>query len=636
MKTTPCILLALALNNLTPAEQAAVDSTQETGDSGIVSMDRIIVTATRTQKKQEDLSSSVSIVDSDDIEALNPASSTDILGSLPGITIHKTGSFGRADVAIRGIGDKGRRMMVLVDGRPEKMGLFGCSITHSLPANNVERIEVVRGPSSVLYGSDALGGVVNIITKKAEKKIEGDAMVSYGTENTQRYRGRIGGLIKGFDYYVTADRQSSDGHLQNSSYEANDFSARAGYSIQDKFSITLTGKLFDGYKEEPAPAAYDTSLMLWKSTHSPADSTWNNYLRGFVDATIDWKPPWLNLMAKYYRDMGEHEFDDGYHSRDHTDGVIIHGSRRVLQFDRFSNTLVAGLEFRRQAGELLHEPFSYERDTREFSKYELGVFASEEQELFDVVILNGGIRYNYDESYGSTVVPQGGIVGKINERLHVRGLVSRGFRSPQINELYMMKSSNEELEPEKNINYEAGIHYGTAAALELDIAGFYTEGENMIATVPTGGMPPFRFENTGEYTMRGLEFRSEIRPVESTTFGLSYSWLDPYELPKGIPQNMLNVSLRYENEYLLSMVGGHYMLNYYADDAMESRIDGRNGIFTVYGRFRYKITKGLRLFAHVNNALNRNYALYADLPSSDAGVYLMSGIEVSGGLAYHF
>jgi outer membrane cobalamin receptor len=112
----------------------------------------IVVTATMTSKAVKDCSASISVISTDDLKALTANNALNLLNIQPGIFIHRTGDFGRADVDIRGIGQRGQRIAVLVDGRPEKMVLFGCAVTHAFPLDNVERIEVVRGPSSVLYG----------------------------------------------------------------------------------------------------------------------------------------------------------------------------------------------------------------------------------------------------------------------------------------------------------------------------------------------------------------------------------------------------------------------------------------------------------------------------------------------------
>lgn len=207
--------------------------------------------------------------------------------------------------------------MVLIDGRPVKMGLFGCTVTHSLPLDNVERIEVVRGPLSVLYGSDALGGVINIITKKAEKKFEGNLTTSYGTHNNQQYRLMHGGNLDKLDYYLTGDWRLSDGHLPNSVYDGKDLTGRLGYKITNNIGMVFTGKYFDGYKEEPLRATDPDTLV---------SNTWNDYKRGAIDFSFDGKWGTINGLTKFYRNFGHHEFSDGWQCEDFTNGALVHSS----------------------------------------------------------------------------------------------------------------------------------------------------------------------------------------------------------------------------------------------------------------------------------------------------------------------
>ena len=177
----------------------------KTDSLGAYYLDEIVVTALRTERPAKDLSATVSVVTEADIEASNRKSCLDILNTLPGVFVNRTGDYGRADVDIRGIGDRGRSVMILVDGRPVKMGLFGCTVTHTLPMNNVDRIEVVRGLASVLYGSDALGEVINIITRRAIDGFETDLTSNLGTYNTRHLRLRHGGRRERSSYYLTGD-----------------------------------------------------------------------------------------------------------------------------------------------------------------------------------------------------------------------------------------------------------------------------------------------------------------------------------------------------------------------------------------------------------------------------------------------
>lgn len=301
-------------------------------------LDEIVVTATRYELALRDISATVSVVTEDDIEALNARNFADALAHVPGVYVNRTGAFGRADIDIRGIGDRGRSVMVLIDGRPVKMGLYGCTITHSLPMDNVARIEVVRGPASVLYGSDALGGVINIITKKVNEPVEGDLTVSQGSFRTGQYRLRLGGDLDRMDLYATADVRTSDGHVDNAAYDGKEFSGRIGYGIGSNVNGVLTARYFDGYKEEP---------LRTTDPDTAFSDVWNDYRRWAFDLTVTGKWRRDDVMIKVYRNGGEHEFSDGWHSRDHTNGFMSQWSRAFA----IGNKITAGGDFRQQGGE---------------------------------------------------------------------------------------------------------------------------------------------------------------------------------------------------------------------------------------------------------------------------------------------
>jgi outer membrane cobalamin receptor len=202
-----------------------------TPDSSVLTLDEVVVIADRVPHQVQDVSASVSVVTAAELERSLARTVTSALEALPGVFVQRTGQFGRTDIDIRGIGDRGCRVAVLVDGRPEKMSLYGCTVTHALPMSTVERIEVVRGPQSVLYGSDAIGGVINIITRRAELPLEYSVDADYGSFNTLHGNLSVGTRQKAFHALFTADKAMSDGHLPNSQYNGNDLSLRAGLEL---------------------------------------------------------------------------------------------------------------------------------------------------------------------------------------------------------------------------------------------------------------------------------------------------------------------------------------------------------------------------------------------------------------------
>jgi iron complex outermembrane receptor protein len=573
----------------------------------------IIVTATRSEKEVKDISLSVSVLTREEIEFAVANSATEILNILPGIFVQKTGQFGRSDLIIRGLGDNGRRILILVDGRPEKMSLYGCTITHSLPLDNVEKIEVIRGPLSVLYGTDSLGGVVNIITRKIEKGFESDILASYGSFDTKIFRIRHGGNFKNLDYYLTFDRRSSDGHLPNSSYNGKDFSARIGYKINENLNFYLTGKYFDGYKEEPLRATDPKNLV---------SNLWNDYERGSLDLNFEGKWEGSSLFLKLYRNFGEHVFSDGWHSKDFTDGAIIQGSKKISS----SNELIFGTDYKNEGGESLNSPKG------EWKRKEYAFFLQDQQVLSNRVILNFGARYHIDEISGDELSPHAGIVFRLGGRTNIKGSISKGFRTPKINELYMFPSSNKNLKPERAWNYEIGFDHNFGEFLRFEITAFLMKGENMIQLTKFLTPPPlFRFENTGKFEFKGAELSINSKISERLSLDFNYSYLDPGELTLGRAMDKLDLIIRYRlNRFTLS-ANSQYVGRYYADNNRKSRIDD----YFITNLFAgFEIVKNLKLILKIENIFDRNYSLYVDIPGGKAGLYRMPGRSINFGFSW--
>ena len=578
-------------------------------------LEGIVVTATRIERAVKDLSATVSIVGREEIEMSNANSCADILNTLPGVFVQKTGDFGRADVNIRGLGQRGRRMMVLTDGRPVKMGLFGCTVTHSLPLNNVERIEVVRGPLSVLYGSDALGGVINIITRKPTKPIEANCTFSYSTHNTYIYQIQVGGLQGPFNLYITTDKRKGNGHLDNSAYDGSDYTFRIGYEIINNVEATLTGKYFEGYKEEPLKATDPDTLI---------SDIWNGYKRGAVDLTITGKLKKLKWLCKGYHNFGDHEFSDGWNSRDLTNGALVHGSIKFFSH----NELTLGAEFRKQGGERFSEPLG------EWDKKEYAVFFHDEQIFLEKFILTFGGRYNWDEISGKETCPQVGLVIHPREGTILRGSVNKGFRSPQLNELYMFPPSNEDLRPERVWNYEVGINQRIVKGLYVDFVGYYMKGDNIIQMEANPNPPPgYIFQNTGEFEFSGIETGLILQIGNKIQGNIYYTYLNSGEKTSGRPRNKVNLSLRYTiDKFTLSIIG-QYVTDYFAEDSSQVPIEE---YFITDGKVSYEFPFGLKPFLAINNIFNTEYEIYTDLPGSGAGIYKMAGLVWTTGLNFKF
>lgn len=574
------------------------------GEISQYDLGKIVVTSSRTTEAIKDLPYSVSVITKDEVEASLANSATDILNVLPGVFVHKTGDFGRADVVIRGHGSRGRRVMVLVDGKPEKMGLFACTITHSLPLDNVEKIEVVRGPASVLYGSDALGGVINIITKKPTQKLEGDGTVSYGSFDSQVYRLRQGQNLEKFDYYFTVDKRESRGHLPNSDYDHRNFTLRLGADLTQDLEAVFTSRYFDGFKREPRPAPVDT---------------WNDYERGAFDLTFNGKWDILDSMFKVYRNFGEHRFEDGWHSKDYTNGVMLQANLSPFE----GNTFSWGAEFRQQGGKVLGGSGvirgKYEKD-------EYAFFLHDKQKFFDEkLILNAGIRYNDDELAGDIICPSGGLVFHLTDATTLRTSVTKGFRAPALNELRFSLRANPDLKPEKTWNYEAGFNQKLTDEASLDFTYFVMKAKDFIR-VSAG-----KFRNIDELEFRGIETSLEYQIFKELSSRLSYTYLDSGRFTQGRPENEIDLSLIYKKDRFGFSLTGQYVDNYFAADNKRQAIPN---FFVVNTKMSYDISKSFEAYLGINNLFNVEHKIYADLPGAEGGVYTQPERNFTFGLTY--
>jgi iron complex outermembrane receptor protein len=582
-------------------------------DSSVLTVDEVVVTAERVRHPVRDVAASVGVLTAVDLDRTLARTATAALASLPGVFVQKTGPFGRTDIDIRGTGAQGGRVQVLVDGRPEKMSIFGCTVTHTLPLNNVERIEVVRGPLSVLYGSDALAGVVNIVTRRAEKPLELGARLDYGSFNTRHMMASAGMKRGRLNALLSADKAMTDGHLPNSQYNGNDVSLRAGYDFLPGFQLDFTGKYFTGVKHEPKLSTAPDTVVA---------TGWNQYGRGGLDLTGTLGSETFGGFAKVYRTFGEHIFDpaDGWHSTDFTNGVILHGHRRL----GLNNLVQAGIEGSQLSGTWIQS----DAVAPTWTRLQAGMFAQDEQTLGPVTA-NAGLRLEYDNIGGPALCPKVGMVGRISSGTTARASVNRGFRYAPLNYTSVFPPKNDSLKPEVSWNYEVGLNQRIVTGLNADVTGFILKGEDLVETayVP-GRVPPVQFQNKGSFTFKGIEAGLQLRrgPWRGS---VGYTLTDFGANTRARAGSKLNVAAGATLAKFDLDVSLQHVARYCAADSSLSPIPA---YYTVDLRAGYPVLAWLDVFASVENLLDRQYDTFADLPGTQAGLYRMPGRALTVGL----
>lgn len=575
-------------------------------------MDELVVTASRALSPLEYLAWSVSTLGRERATATLRNSSTDLAGTLPGVFVQRTGDFGRSDVNIRGLGSRGRQALILIDGRPERMALFDCTVTHSFLLHDVERIEVVRGPSSTLYGSGAMGGVMNVIPRRVRGGLELDLRSSGGSFETLVTSGRVASRRGPFAGAVSVDYRESAGHVPHSGYDGTDIVARGEAVLPGGAVLALSGKYFDGYKEEPLRATDDPSIV---------SETWNDYRRGALEARLGDATGERSWSARWYRNFGEHRFSDGWHSKDATDGILAHAGGTLGGFG-----LGAGADWRLQRGELPGQAGA------SWHKWEAGGYATASYSPLEGLECSAGARYNRDEIAGGEVSPSAGIVWRAAEGTVLRALAAHGFRSPQINELYMYPPSNTGLRAERVWNYEAGVRQRIPGGLWIDLTVFRMDGEGLIELAPNDAPPPpMRYANAGEFVFDGIEASAGGAWRSGLAGRVSWTQTDHGELTQGRPGRKIDVDLSWTGGRHLVRLTGTHVGEYYGANGSRDPIPS---YATVDLYAEAGIAGGLALFSGVRNLLDERYSVYVDLPGGQAGMYLMPGTSLAAGFRY--
>lgn len=584
------------------------------GDSTVSTLPEVVVTAERVPHYIRDIAAAVNVITGEELRTSGARTATDALSFFPGVFVQRTGQFGRTDIDIRGVGDKGTQIAVLIDGRPEKMAIFGCTVTHTLPLNNVERIELVRGPLSTLYGSDALGGVVNIITRRATKPLDFSGRLSYGSFQTVEARLNAGTKWHNGHTIVSLAKDISQGHLPNSQYNGNDIALRAGYELSPALKLDLSGKYFTGVKHEPKRVTDPETLVA---------EGWNQYNRGGLDLTLELKRGIAGIV-KLYRNFGEHQFDpkDGWHSTDYTNGALLHLHKRF----EFGNLLQGGIEGKVLGGTWIKS----DTEKPSYSRSQFDIFLADEQNI-GPVIATAGVRFARDKISGSAFTPKFGLVGKLPTGTTIRGNVNKGFRFPPFNYTSVFPPKNPELKPEISWNYEIGLNQEVTSLLKLDLSGFILRGENLIEIASNPNPPPpVKFQNKDSFLFKGVEAMFEFHyQFISLRGGATVNDFGVHT--KARPGVKLNAGVSVHQRRFSGTLLFNAVRRYYAEDSSKNPIPSFQ---TIDINTRLQLIKQLHLTAMVENLFDLNYQAFASLPGSAAGLYQMPGRSWRIGIDY--
>ncbi|MDR2192036.1 MAG: TonB-dependent receptor [Endomicrobium sp.] len=564
-----------------------------------------------------------------EIENKNSPAALNLTESAAGVFVSKAASGIKSDLSIRGLGDSFRRIGLFVDGRPEKVSLYGCGVSQTLLSGNVSSVEIVKTADSVLYGSDGFGGLINIITKKPKSALEGEFGFSFGSFNAQNYNAYLGGQTEKIIYLVSLNKASSDGFVENSGYNASDSYVRIGYKIDEESEITITEKSFFGTEYEPAAKTIFGSTVAASVYDFQRNAADIRYTKNSSDFKID-------LLA--FADNGRHKFSTGFESKDYYYGINAHFENRLFQ----GNILKYGAEYRYSQAEVLSA------GAGEWKKNEAALFVLDEYKILNRLTFIAGTRYNYDEAAGSDFAARAGFLYEITQFLNVKGGYSRGFRAPYINELYSVPPRNPNLKSETQDVYEIGVN-SKYLGVDFDAAAFMLKGGNYIQEVfisPTR-TPPVEFQNSGKYEFKGFEISMKGNILYNLNVYAGYAYLDTGDLKEGSSKNQItrpaakhkaDLLLNYETGRFNFSLGAMFVFDYYgvyASNTSNATVVKLKDFNVFNAKITFNAGQGVSFFAAADNFTNEKYEMYI-VSFGENRIYEMPGATVSAGVKYSF
>lgn len=493
------------------------------GDEKIdtIRIEEVVVTGSPVKVNRNNVPMAVSVVDRRQIQESVESSLLPVLnGRVPGLFVTERGvtGFGVAQgsagqISIRGIGGNPTTgVLILIDGHPQFMGIMGHPLPDTYVASDVERVEVIRGPASILYGSNAMGGVINIITRRQlQEGIHGQARVSYGSFNTQKYMASAGYKKDRFSSFVSLNHDQTDGHREHSEFKINNGYVKLAYDLGDHLYISTDFSLAGFDAADPGPDTINAS---------PGEVI--DITRGYWAATLQNEFDKLSGSLKLFYNFGEHTITDGFHSTDRNYGINFYESLKL--FD--DNNITLGIDYTTYGG-MAENTLAMQGKGIVFTDTtvnEVGLYGFIQHTFADQLTLNAGLRYQSHSIYGGEWIPSAGFAWQLGDAATWKGNVSKGFRSPTIRELYMWAPHNTELDPESVMNYETGVS-GTIIdnKLHAELTVFRIEGDNLIVAAPINGA--MKYMNTGEVENTGVEFSLDAAPLKNLTLNATYTYI---------------------------------------------------------------------------------------------------------------
>ena len=593
----------------------------------------VVITGTRAATDVRHLSQTVNVVDRAAIEETNRTSLLPLLTEqVPGLFITQRGYAGygvsggaAGNISMRGMSGSSARMLILIDGHPNYAGIYGHPIADSYQSLMTERVEVLRGPASLLYGSDAMAGVINIVTKKPQDGTHAYIHAGYGSFNTAESEFSVNTQQGKLSAVASGSYNRTDGHRDNMNFEQFGGYAKLGYDITDNWNASANVDITRFKASQPGSEnspLIDADQDITRGT--TALFVENNYARtsGAVSLFYSWGNHWINdgyapgATPKLFR----------FVSYDEMLGASAWQSASLFE----GNRLTVGLDYYRYGGKADNHFVDGPQEGEDVNQVdqredEIAGYIEMRQNIGSWLTLNAGLRADHHSKAGTELVPQAGAAFHLPANAEVKLSVGKGFRYPIIREMYMYPPKNDALKAESLWNYELAFSQTLLSGkLNYGINLFYLDAKNIILTAPNpAGTPPMLNQNSGELKNKGVELQASYMVSKSIAIHGNYSYLDMENPVIGAPEHKAYLGGSYTGNGLHFSTGLQYINGLYSAVGPDKKED-----FLLWNaRVSYQLTDMIQVWVNGDNLLNTKYQINDGYPMP--GIAFMAGINLS-------
>ncbi|MGB9721478.1 MAG: TonB-dependent receptor [bacterium] len=464
----------------------------------VYEVEGVVVTATRYPASLRDICAGTIVIDKETIENNSPSNLGELLKNLAGIDVKDYGSPGAvSSISIRGTPSSG--VIVLMDGIPLNSMQTGIADISLIEVDDVEQIEIIKGPVSSLYGANGIGGVVNIVTQTNKASTAGIAKIRQTSGkvikpfSSSEYFLNYTIPHKNFDYKLTGKKMSSAGGRTNNDCERFSFRNQFGYNLSHlsvRYQMIFLAQNYGLPGPQPLVDSIHPIPNLGDSTASSrydyqVDRIWLN------DFSIRYQPAKnLSLATKFFGNLQHNQYHTQFQSwgitaEDYEYSLSTLGNNTTFIWEQGLDKYVMGFDIRYDS--LRAEKNSLQTgDTLWFARAKnYGYWLTVVKRLSVRFTINPGLRYDHNSSYGDFLSPSLGTVSEINQKFWLKLFLARAFRAPGFNDLYWPIYGNKELKPEHGNAYELRLESSPVYNLFAGFSVFFREINDRITWLPT-------------------------------------------------------------------------------------------------------------------------------------------------------